>query len=128
MNGRLDKLPAQFESDSRHASMTPCNSSDRYCRVGAYAMPNGSDLKQHDLAIWLRKDTGAVGRVKLGDDATSFALATAVGLQAGDAIDTAARCIGFMDLGLGDAGAALKLNDTLAYPTHVDASNRAACG
>jgi|GEM_PF-2350337 len=35
MNGRLDKLAAQFESNSSNALMTTYNATDPYCRVGA---------------------------------------------------------------------------------------------
>ncbi len=128
MNGRLDKLAAQFESNSSNALMTTYNATDPYCRVGAYALLNGGDMKKYYLEISFAKATGAVGLVKFGDDATFVALATAVGPQPAVAIDKTARRITFTNLGLGDNGGLLKLNGTLEYPTNVDPSNRAACG
>lgn len=128
MSGRLDKLSAQFESNSSNALMTTYNDADPYCRVGAYALLNGSDMKKYYLEISYAKATGAVGLVKFGDDATFVALATAIGPQAAVAIDKSARRITFTNLGLGDNGGLLKLNGTLEYPTNVVPANRAACG
>ncbi len=128
LNGTLDKLAAQFESNSSNALMTTYNAADPYCRVGAYAMVNSGNMKKYYLEISFDKATGAVGLVKFGDDATFVALATAVGPQTAVAIDKTARRITFTNLGLGDNGGLLKLNGTLEYPTNVDPSNRAACG
>ena len=124
-NGTYNKAGVAVESGSSNAAMSSFGASDDHCRVGIYVLKNGAT--DYFVEMSFRKDTKAVGRLNFGTGVATN-VASASGAQAGVAVDTTNRRIGFTNVVLTTGAATVTLNGSLEYITNVDASNRAACG
>ena len=120
-NGACSTSSVQFEPDSSNAAMTHCSAGDDPCRGGICVLKNVTTGHGVEMSFCKDgKDGKAVGRLNFGAGGAP-SLAAANGTQAGVAVDTANRCIGFTSAVRTTGSSTVKRNGSLACITHFDA-------